>query len=111
MDRHRRALSALRTGRAATVVVPLAFLALFFAWPLVTILRRSLVVDGSLDLPFDVLTASSTREIAWFTLCREPPAISASWLWLSSIVIIGAWLSPASRTRVLATRPGRSRKT
>ena len=58
---------AQRAARAATVAVPLAFLALFFAWPLVAILRRSLVVDGSLDLPFDVLTASSTREIAWFT--------------------------------------------
>ena len=64
MDRHRRALSP---ARAATVAVPLAFLALFFAWPLAAILRRSLVVDGSLDLPFDVLTAPSTREIAWFT--------------------------------------------
>ena len=58
---------AQRAARAATAAVPLAFLALFFAWPLVAILRRSLVVDGSLDLPFDVLTASSTREIAWFT--------------------------------------------
>ena len=53
----------------------------------------------------------ANEPIAWLTLCREPPAISASWLWLSSMVIIGAWLSPASRTSVLATRPGRSRKT
>jgi thiamine transport system permease protein len=64
VDRRRRALSPTR---AATVVVPLAFLAVFFAWPLGAILQRSLVVDGSLDVPFDVLTASSTREIAWFT--------------------------------------------
>src|SRR2546430_379344 len=39
----------------------------------------------------------ANEPIAWLTLCREPPAISASWLWLSSMVTIGAWLSPASR--------------
>jgi thiamine transport system permease protein len=55
-------------ARAATAAVPLAFLAVFFAWPLVAIFRRSLVADGAVDLPFDVLTASSTRDIAWFTL-------------------------------------------
>ena len=69
MDRHRRALTpARRATRAATVTVPVAFLAFFFAWPLVAILKRSLVVDGALDVPLDVLTASSTRDIAWFTL-------------------------------------------
>ena len=68
MDRRRRALTpAQRAARAATVAIPVAFLAVFFAWPLGAILHRSLVVDGSLDLPVDVLTASSTREIAWFT--------------------------------------------
>ena len=69
MDRHRRALSPGQpAARAATVAIPVAFLAVFFAWPLVAILRRSLVVDGALDVPWDVLTAESTREIAWFTL-------------------------------------------
>jgi thiamine transport system permease protein len=63
VDRHRRALT-----RAATVALPVAFLAVFFGWPLAAILERSLVVDGSVDLPFDVLTRSSTREVAWFTL-------------------------------------------
>jgi thiamine transport system permease protein len=52
----------------ALVAVPLAFLAVFFAWPLAAIFQRSLVVDGRLDAPFDVLTADTTREIAWFTL-------------------------------------------
>ena len=63
MDRHRRALT-----RGAIVALPVAFLAIFFGWPLAAILERSLVVDGSVDLPFDVLTRSSTREVAWFTL-------------------------------------------
>ena len=66
MDRDRRALSA--AGRGAAVLVPVAFLAVFFAWPLGAILQRSLVVDGRLELPFDVLTDSTTREVAWFTL-------------------------------------------
>ena len=66
MDRDRRALGP-RFGGLATVAVPVAFLAVFFAWPLVAILERSLVVDGSLDLPFDVLTRP-TLEVAWFTL-------------------------------------------
>jgi thiamine transport system permease protein len=53
--------------RGATAALPVAFLAVFFAWPLVAIFRRSLVVDGALDVPFEVLTASSTRDVAWFT--------------------------------------------
>ena len=59
MDRHRRTLS-----RTATAAVPIAFLALFFAWPLVAILRRSLVVDGRLDVPWGVVTSDLTREVS-----------------------------------------------
>jgi len=63
VDRDRRALR-----RVAAAAVPVAFLAVFFAWPLAAILERSLVVDGAVDLPLDVLRAGTTREIAWFTL-------------------------------------------
>jgi thiamine transport system permease protein len=63
VDGHRRSLS-----RTATAAVPIAFLALFFAWPLVAILRRSLVVDGSLDVPWSVVTSGLTRHVLWFTL-------------------------------------------
>ena len=62
MDRDRRALNA------ALAAVPLAFLAVFFAWPLLAILERSLGSGDGLDLPWDVLTQGSTLEIAWFTL-------------------------------------------
>jgi thiamine transport system permease protein len=65
MDRAHRALIV---RRAAVAAVPVAFLTVFFAWPLVAILERSLVVDGALDLPFDVLTRRTTLEIARFTL-------------------------------------------
>lgn len=52
------------------VVVPLAFLAIFFLYPFATILGRGLWPDGALDVsPIgDVLGDSSLREIAWFTL-------------------------------------------
>jgi thiamine transport system permease protein len=65
VDRDRRTLSL---GRIATIAVPVAFLAVFFLWPLLAILERSLVVDGELDLPFDVLVSRATLETAWFTL-------------------------------------------
>ena len=64
MDRDRRALA----GRAGIVALPATFLTVFFAWPLLAILERSLVVDGALDVPVDVLTSGSTWAIAWFTL-------------------------------------------
>ena len=48
-------------------IVGIAFLTLFFAWPLVAILRRSLVVDGRLDVPWGVVTSDLTRDVLWFT--------------------------------------------
>jgi thiamine transport system permease protein len=66
VDADRAALTA-RLGRAATVAVPLGFLTVFFLWPLAAILERSLVVDGRLDLPVDVLGERRTLEVLWFT--------------------------------------------
>ncbi len=57
-----------RLGRCAAAAVPLGFLAVFFAWPLAAVFERSLVADGRLDLPFDVLVRRSTVDVAWFTL-------------------------------------------
>jgi len=68
VDGHRRPLSHARLGRLATAAVPVAFLGVFFVWPLAAILRRSLVVDGRLDVPWSVLTSDTTREVAWFTV-------------------------------------------
>jgi thiamine transport system permease protein len=66
VDADRASLRA-RLGRAATAAVPLGFLAVFFLWPLAAILERSLVVDGRLDLPLDVLGERRTVEVLWFT--------------------------------------------
>jgi thiamine transport system permease protein len=49
--------------------LPLAFVGLFFVFPVASILLRGLAPDGVLDLtaPLDVLTRPHTRDIAWFT--------------------------------------------
>ena len=39
-----------RTWRAVTYGVPLVFLGLFFAWPVVEMIAKGFVVDGQLDL-------------------------------------------------------------
>jgi thiamine transport system permease protein len=58
---------ASRLWRPATYAIPLAFLALFFAYPLLSILERGLRADGSLASPLDVLTDPLTRDVVWFT--------------------------------------------
>ena len=95
MDRDRRALSG---WAAATVAVPVAFLAVFFLWPLLAILERSLVVDGALDLPLDVLVRRSTIETAWFTL----------WLAAVSTVLTLVAALPLAWALGRFTFPGRS---
>jgi len=70
MEPARRALIRGRTGRAALIALPLAFLGAFFAYPLIAILGRGLVPRGHVDFAAigDVLSDSSLREVAWFTL-------------------------------------------
>jgi thiamine transport system permease protein len=59
-----------RPVRWLVAAVPLAFLVVFFAYPVVTIVGRGLWPGGSLDLaPLgDVLGDASLRGIAWFTV-------------------------------------------
>ncbi len=59
-----------RAGRTLLVGLPLAFLAVFFLWPVAAILGRGLVRGGSLDLApvGDVLRDPSLRHVAWFTV-------------------------------------------
>jgi thiamine transport system permease protein len=55
-----------RLWRTVGVGVPLAFLALFFLYPLAAIVERGLRGEGNSAL--DVLTDSTTREVVWFTV-------------------------------------------
>ncbi len=52
--------------RAIAYGVPLAFLSLFFLYPLAAIVERGL--RGAGDSPVDVLTDPLTREVVWFTV-------------------------------------------
>ena len=67
MDADRAPLSD-RSFRALAYGVPLAFLALFFVFPLVAILERGLRAEGDLASPLDVVTDPVTREVVWFTI-------------------------------------------
>ncbi len=59
-----------RPARLALAAVPLAFLAVFFVWPVAAIVDRGLRPDGSWQLGVvgDVLADPSLRRVAWFTL-------------------------------------------
>lgn len=59
-----------RSTRLALAVVPLAFLSIFFIYPLVTIVLRGLRPDGQWDLSAfaDVIADPALRDVAWFTL-------------------------------------------
>ena len=57
---------SLRAWRALTYGVPLAFLGLFFLYPLASIIERGLTGTG--DSPLEVLTDPLTREVVWFTV-------------------------------------------
>ena len=73
-----------RTWRAVTYGVPLAFLGLFFVYPLAAILDRGL--RGAGDPPLDVLADPLTREVVWFTV----------WQALASTVLTIALATPAA---------------
>ncbi len=83
MDRHGPAVTALsvhpqatnpvargRLVRLAMLAVPLAFVGVFFVYPVVAIVGRGLVPDGRLDLaPLgEVFTDANLLEVIWFTL-------------------------------------------
>src|SRR4029079_14972651 len=51
-------------ARVVLAAVPIAFLAVFFAWPVAAIISRGLSVRGLRE----VLTDPGLRSVAWFTL-------------------------------------------
>src|SRR4029078_13015528 len=48
--------------------IPAAFLGVFFAYPLASIIHRGLTQDGAFDFPWDVVGSSDTRQVGWFTV-------------------------------------------
>jgi len=73
VDRHRAPLTpgaVPRWVRVALTAVPLAFLVVFFVYPVVSIVGRGLAPDWAVDLdPIGrVFTDASLRHIVWFTV-------------------------------------------
>src|SRR5689334_16835298 len=73
MDQHRAALTRTvgrRATRVALVAVPLAFLGIFFVYPVASIIGRGLTGNGGFDsgAVLDVFRDENLRRIAWFTL-------------------------------------------
>ena len=90
-----------RLGRPARVLsygVPVAFLAVFFAYPVVSIVATGLSGDGALGAAAEVLTEGRTWELVWFTTWQ---AVASTLLTLV-VGLPGAWL--VARVRF----PGRS---
>lgn len=108
MDAHRRPVGT-RLGsvpgrvpsghgwRLLAYGVPLAFLALFFCYPLAAIVERGLGGDGD-GSTLDVLADPLTREVVWFTV----------WQALASTALTLAVALPAAFVLGRYTFPGRS---
>ena len=67
MDEDRAALNAT-ARRTLAFGLPVAFLALFFAFPLAAILERGLRSEGASGSALDVLTDPVTADVVWFTV-------------------------------------------
>ncbi len=74
-----------RWARLAIASIPVAFLAYFFAYPLVSILTTGL--SGGAD-SLEILSRQSTRSVAWFTLWQA----AASTILTVIIALPGAYL-------------------
>ncbi|MCT9079707.1 ABC transporter permease [Streptomyces fulvoviolaceus] len=72
MDLARTEVTSSRSGAAARLglmAVPVAFFAVFFAWPVAAIVARGLKLDGVWQFGriTDVLAQSDIRHVLWFT--------------------------------------------
>lgn len=75
---------------AAVLVGPVAFLAVFFAVPAVTLVTTGLREGGSWELGQvgDVLSSAATRRVAWFTLWQAVVSTAAT----VALALPAAWI-------------------
>jgi len=89
--------------------VPLAFLAVFFAYPVGAIVARGLVPDGSLELkPLgSVLTDASLRHVLWFTVWQAAASTALTLaIALPGAYVVSRYEFPGRRVvRALVTVP------
>jgi thiamine transport system permease protein len=94
VDPHRPRLSpggGPTLGRGARLVaygVPAAFLAVFFAWPVVSIVATGLVGEDGLAAAADVLADGRTWTLVWFTTWQAVASTALTLL----VGLPGAWL-------------------
>ena len=76
MSAVRRLVGGRGAALALTAALPLAFLAVFFAWPVATLVARGFVTDGALDLTgfADVFARPRTWRIIGLTLVQASSA-------------------------------------
>jgi thiamine transport system permease protein len=84
-----------RALRSLAICLPASFLGLFFAYPLVSIVRRGLTQDGSVDIPWNVIGSSQTGQIAWFTVWQA--TVSTALTLLAGLPL--AWATARLRFR------------
>ncbi len=88
-DATARARTGLPLGwRVVVVVVPAAFFALFFLWPVGTIVVTGLTGDGATGDALAALLAPATRRVLWFSTWQ---AVLSTLLTLA-VGLPGAWL-------------------
>ncbi len=107
MDRSRSLVGA---GSARWLIaIPAVFFGLFFAYPLVRVVLRSLTLDGGLDLsPFvEIATKGSLRRAAWFTVWQATISTLATLLFaLPGAYVVARYRFPARRlVRAAVTVP------
>jgi thiamine transport system permease protein len=96
-------------GAAWLALVPLAFLAVFFVYPVGSIVARGLVPDGNLDLtPLgSVLRDDSLRHVLWFTLWQAAASTALTLaIALPGAYVVSRYEFPGRRAvRALVTVP------
>ncbi len=112
MDGSGRALAPGWAWRVVTYGVPLAFLGLFFVYPLEEILRRGLGPGGGLGTDgsrsaLEVLTDPVTRDVLWFTVWQATASTALTIaVALPAAFVLGRYDFPGrSVTRALVTVP------
>ena len=106
MERGRAALSAT-ASRTLAYGLPLAFLALFFAYPLAAILERGLGAEGASGSALDVLTDPATVDVVWFTIWQAVASTALTFaLGLPAAYVLGRFaFRGRSVVRALVTVP------
>ena len=92
--------SMLHAHRSAPLLLPLLFLALFYAWPLIAILARSLAPGGALDVgpAVTMLERASTWRIVGFTVGQAVlSTIATVIVGLPGAYLIGRYDFPGKR--------------